>query len=259
MEPRHVVNPDQLHHAGVFSHGLRVGNRLFIGAMLPIDRDGRLTGPDVETQAQTSFASLGAVLKEAGMGWEHLAKLNIYMTDLSDFETFKAVRGRILSPPYPISTLVQISRLVTPGATLLVEGMAHITGQGGAGTMQHLNPPTVPAGVQFSQGVRIDDTLYISGQLPIDQNKQLVGPGDIEAQTECVFRHLQSILAAAGAGLEHLVKLNVYLTDLAHYDQFRAVRGRWLQAPYPISTLVEVKGLVVPGALLEVEGIAILR
>lgn len=262
MEPRHVINPKQLHRAGVFSHGLRVGNRLFIGAMLPIDREGRLAGAGVRAQAAASFANLGAVLEAAGAGWEHLVRLNIYMTDLQPFADFQAVRGGILSPPYPGSTLVQITRLVTPGAMLIVDGMAVITGQKGVGSVQdrqYLNPAAVPPPGQFSQGVRVDDTLYISGQLPIDRDRQLVGPGDIRAQTECVFGHLQSILAAAGAELGHLVKLNVYLTDLAHYDAFREVRGRWLQPPFPVSTMVEVQGLVVPGALLEVEGIAILR
>ena len=122
-----------------------------------------------------------------------------------------------------------------------------------------INPTSLPEPGLFSQGLRVGDTLYISGQLPLDANRNLVGPDDIITQTECVFGYIRSILEAEGAGLQHLVKLNIYLTRMQDYEGFKLARSRILNPPYPVSTLVEVKGLGGPGALLEVEGVALLR
>ncbi len=128
MEERRVINPGSLPRAGIFSHALRVGQELYIGAQLPTNPDGRLAGEDVETQASTSFRHMQAVLDEAGGTWAHLVKLNIYLTDLSHADVVLAVRNRFISSPYPATTLVEINRLVIPGAFLIIDGVAVIPG-----------------------------------------------------------------------------------------------------------------------------------
>jgi len=265
MAERQVINPASMHR-GVFSHALRVGEELYIGAQLPTTAEGRLVAADVETQAGTSFRHMQTILSEAGATWADLVKLNIYLTDLRHTAAVLAVRDRYIAAPCPATTVVAIERLVIPGACLITEGMALIPGtdlrKEASTSMEErrvIDPAGLPEPGLFSQGLRVGDTLYISGQLPIDANRNLVGPDDIIAQTECVFGYLRSILEAAGGGLEHLVKLNIYLTRMQDYEGFKLARSRVLTPPYPISTLVAVKGLVVPGALLEVEGVALLR
>jgi enamine deaminase RidA (YjgF/YER057c/UK114 family) len=101
--------------------------------------------------------------------------------------------------------------------------------------------------------------IYVSGQLGLDLDNKIVGaPGDFRAQAEQVFRNLENALAAAGVGFEHVVKLNNYLVDIAHIVIFREVRDRFVdtEAP-PASTAIAVSGLARPGALLEVEAIAL--
>lgn len=100
--------------------------------------------------------------------------------------------------------------------------------------------------------------LYISGQIPLDADGNLVGKGDIEAQTRQVFVNLVNVLAAAGAGPEHLVKLSVFLTDERHVKPFAAVRREFLQPPYPASTMVIVKSLLLPDWLVEVDAVAVI-
>ncbi len=100
-------------------------------------------------------------------------------------------------------------------------------------------------------------TVAVSGQLPLDRDGQLVGEGDAEAQIGQVFENLVTALAAAGAGPEQVVKLTVYLTDLADLPAFRRVRDRYISAERPPAcSLVQVSGLVLPAARVEIDALA---
>ena len=100
-------------------------------------------------------------------------------------------------------------------------------------------------------------TLYISGQVPLDEKGNLVGPGDARAQTEQVFRNLKIALESSGATFADLVKITWYIRDVSQIAIYREVREQFLGAgPRPASTLVEVKGLYRDDVLLEVEAIA---
>jgi enamine deaminase RidA (YjgF/YER057c/UK114 family) len=100
--------------------------------------------------------------------------------------------------------------------------------------------------------------VYIAGQLGLDKEGKPVG--DFRAQTMQAFENLKIALAAAGAGFEHVVKINNYLVDIAaNIATFREVRDRYLNtAAPPASTAVGVPGLARPGALFEIEAIAVL-
>ena len=124
------------------------------------------------------------------------------------------------------------------------------------------NPPTIgkPTGythvVEATSPARI---IYIAGQLGLDVNNKIVGaPGDFRAQAEQTFVNLKNALAAVGAGFEHVVKLNNYFIDMAHLGIFREVRDRYIDtsAP-PASTAIAISNLARPGALPEVEAVAV--
>lgn len=114
------------------------------------------------------------------------------------------------------------------------------------------------AGVGYSHVARVDRTLYIAGQIALDHDGQLVGPGDIEAQTRQVYSNLGAILAEFGGSFAHLAKLNTYLTDRSHLPGFRKVRNELFGEPLPPNTLVFVQGLASPDYLVEIEAVAIL-
>jgi len=98
--------------------------------------------------------------------------------------------------------------------------------------------------------------VYIAGQLGLDRDNKIAG--DFRAQAEQTFLNLKNALAAANAGFEHVVKLNNYLIDIAHLGTFREVRDRYIDtsAP-PASTTIAISGLARPGALIEVEAVAV--
>jgi enamine deaminase RidA (YjgF/YER057c/UK114 family) len=128
-------------------------------------------------------------------------------------------------------------------------------------TVRRLNPPTMenPPGythvVEITGNARI---VYFAGQLGVD--KKGVFAAGFEAQTVQAFENLKAALQAVGAGFDHLVKINNYLVDIErNVATFREVRDRYLAASaLPASTTVGVPALARPGALFEIEAVAVL-
>ena len=114
------------------------------------------------------------------------------------------------------------------------------------------------AGVGYSHVAKVGKTVYIAGQVPLDPDGNLVGKGDIEAQTHRVYANLQAILEELGGGLDDIVKLTTYLIDRSHLKAFRRVRNRFFKDPFPPNTLLFVSGLARPDYLVEIEAIAVL-
>lgn len=97
--------------------------------------------------------------------------------------------------------------------------------------------------------------VFVSGLLPLDENGDLVGD-DIETQTRCVFDGLRRVLEASGGGLEHTVKMQIFLTDISEYGTVSTIRNEYLATARPASTLVEVSALVRPGCRIEIDAVA---
>jgi len=97
----------------------------------------------------------------------------------------------------------------------------------------------------------------VTGQLAIDAAGNVVAPFDATRQTEFIFELIGSILATAGMGCEHVVRAQTYLTNMADFEKFSAVRNRHFGASRPASTLLEVKGLAKAGCCVEIEVTAI--
>jgi 2-iminobutanoate/2-iminopropanoate deaminase len=110
---------------------------------------------------------------------------------------------------------------------------------------------------RLSQGFRVGDLLLISGQAAIDESGGLVGVGDFDAQAEQVFRNLQRVLEAGGSSLDRVVKVTIFLTDMANFQKIVELRGKWFTAPYPADTIVEVTSLALPELEIEIEAIAV--
>ena len=124
------------------------------------------------------------------------------------------------------------------------------------------NPDTVAAPMgTYSQAVRVETGdavwIHVSGQIAIDTEGNLVGPGDLRAQTRQVFENLKAILEANGATFADAVKIGTYLTTLDDLAGMREVRSAYLTAEPPASTAVQVVALVVPEALIEIDLVAV--
>jgi reactive intermediate/imine deaminase len=105
----------------------------------------------------------------------------------------------------------------------------------------------------YSQAVRVGDTVYLSGQIGLDPATMQLAEG-IEGQAHRVFRNLSAVAAAAGLGLEHSVRMTVYLIDLAHFARVNEIMAQYVREPYPARAAVGVAGLP-RGALVEIDAI----
>jgi reactive intermediate/imine deaminase len=105
----------------------------------------------------------------------------------------------------------------------------------------------------YTQAVRAGDAVYLSGQIGLDPATMQLAEG-VDAQTHRVFRNLAAVAAAAGASLDHTVRMTVYLTDLAHFARVNEIMAQYVREPYPARAAVGVAGLP-RGALVEIDAI----
>ena len=110
---------------------------------------------------------------------------------------------------------------------------------------------------RLALGYRVGDLLFVSGQASIDENAQLVGEGDFDAQSEQTFLNLKRVLEAGGSSLANVVKVTIFLTDMANFPKIVELRGKWFTAPYPADTIVEVSSLAFPELMIEIEAVAV--
>ncbi|MEE8527708.1 MAG: RidA family protein [Gammaproteobacteria bacterium] len=105
----------------------------------------------------------------------------------------------------------------------------------------------------ISQGFRIGNIVYLSGQAAIDMQGNIVGKGDFEAQAEQTFRNIDTVLEAAGSSLAKIFKVTIYLTDMGNFPKIVELRQRWFSKPYPADTIVEVRSLALPELMIEID------
>lgn len=108
----------------------------------------------------------------------------------------------------------------------------------------------------YCDAVAVGELLFVSGILPLDDESRLVGGDDAQAQATQVFARLKQVLAAAGAEYADIVKVTLFLTDVNDRAAINVVRKQYFGDSRPASTLVQVSGLITPGARLEVEAVA---
>jgi enamine deaminase RidA (YjgF/YER057c/UK114 family) len=123
------------------------------------------------------------------------------------------------------------------------------------------NPGTLhkPTGYSHVAKVSAGNLLFISGQVALDSKGELVGRDDISLQTRQIFENLGTALESERASLKDIIKLNYYLVDISQMPKVREVRNQYLDNEnYPVSTAVEVRGLVRPEFLIEIEAVAVI-
>lgn len=108
----------------------------------------------------------------------------------------------------------------------------------------------------YSQAVKVGQTTYLSGQIPLIPESMTLVEGDIEAETRQAFTNLKAVCEAAGGSLNHLAKVNVFLTDLTHFPIVNQVMEQLFESPYPARAAIGVAELP-KGARVEVDGIMI--
>lgn len=108
----------------------------------------------------------------------------------------------------------------------------------------------------LSQGIRVGNLLFISGQAGYADNGQIVD-GGFRVQGEQVFSNLNRALKAGGSNLNDVVKVTIFLTDMSNFDEVVELRRKYFSVPYPADSIVEVSGLYTPEAMIEIEAVAL--
>ncbi len=126
-------------------------------------------------------------------------------------------------------------------------------------TRQAIHTEQAPAAIgPYSQAVRRGNTVYLSGQIPLDPATGALIEGDIAAQTRRVFDNLQAVCHAAGGSLADIARIGIYLTDLANFGAVNAVMAEYFTAPYPARSTIEVSGLP-KGTTVEIDAVLVLE
>jgi len=110
---------------------------------------------------------------------------------------------------------------------------------------------------RLAQGYRVGELLFISGQAAYDDAGKIVAPGNFAAQARQAFANLERALRAGGSSLRNVVKVTIFVTDMAHFEQVVELRGTYFSPPYPADTIVEVSALYHEDAMIEIEAIAV--
>ena len=118
---------------------------------------------------------------------------------------------------------------------------------------QIIHTEKAPAAIgPYSQAVRVGDTVYLSGQIPLDPATMQLVTGDVDAQARRVFENLKAVAEAAGGSLADAVRVTIYLTDLAHFTRVNEVMAQYCSKPYPARVTIGVAQLP-RGAQVEID------
>jgi reactive intermediate/imine deaminase len=125
-------------------------------------------------------------------------------------------------------------------------------------TLEAIHSDAAPAAIgPYSQAIRAGNTVWLSGQIPLDPATMAIVSGGIEAQTRQVFENITAVAAAAGGSLAQMVKINISLTDLADFGRVNEIMASYFAQPYPARACVQVAALP-KGSLVEIEAIMVL-
>ena len=125
-------------------------------------------------------------------------------------------------------------------------------------TKEIISTPNAPQAIgTYSQAVKTGSTVYLSGQIPLIPETMVLIEGDISKQIHQVFQNLAAVCEAADGTLQDIVKLNIFLTDLAHFPIVNEVMAQYFEQPYPARAAIGVSQLP-KGAQVEMDGIMVL-
>ncbi len=109
----------------------------------------------------------------------------------------------------------------------------------------------------IAQGYTVGNLIFLSGQAALDLDGNIIGAEDFDTQADQTVHNVDMLLRQAGSGLDKLVKVTIYLTDMSHFPKIVELRRKWFTPPYPADTIVEVKSLALPELLIEIDAIAV--
>jgi enamine deaminase RidA (YjgF/YER057c/UK114 family) len=217
-------------------------------------------GSDIELQTAYILENLKKTFAAAGSSLEHVVKAQVFLTDLDDFHGFDTVWKRYFKVPPPRTT-IGCTGLLVADTLVEIDLVGYVPRQGLKHTVVSSAAPRPLA--NYSEAFVVGDLVFAAGQLasdfktgvPPEARKQAGFPfygSDIELQTAYILENLEKTFAAAGSSLDHVVKAQVFLTDLDDFHGFDTVWKRAFKVPPPRTT-IGCTGLLVKDTLVEID------
>jgi enamine deaminase RidA (YjgF/YER057c/UK114 family) len=272
--PGRVIKSDGPRPLAAYSEAVVVGDLVFAAGQLASDfktgvpREARVDpafpfyGSDIKRQTRYVMENLVRTLKAAGTSLEHVVKAQVFHTNLENFYGFDEV-WREFFPTPPPRTTVGTTGLLVKDTLVEIDVIAALPSAGA----QHIAVPDIPKPLaHYTPATRVGDLVFAAGQIASDY-KTGVPPqarldaafpfygSDIKRQTRYVLENLARTFKAAGTSLDHVVKAQVFHTDLQNFGGFDEVWKEFFPTPPPRTT-VGTTGLLVPGCLVEIDLIA---
>ena len=238
---------DRIEGSGALSQATRAGDWIFVSGQRAQTGDGSILGQgDFEAQAEAALESLARVLNEAGANLSDVVKVTAYLVNSQDIEAFHDLCARTFLTQPPTGVTIAVSSLLDPDALVEIEACTYLN-PGSAKPIAWSNSRTGP----FSEGAKCGDTILISGQtagmLSTDFNNQLLG----------VYGNVNEALARNGVEQKDLVKINYFIANPLYYRQLYRIREEVFEVDWPGDSVVSVRALDRPGALVECDAVAL--
>ena len=248
-----LLPPDQ--RSGMsFSQGAMAGNTIWVSGQTCLDRQGNLSAVgDSPGQLRAVLRNIEEVLRAGGADVQDLVKINYFLTNPTYYEDLFQIRAETFKDNGPADDVASIRALALPELLFEAEAVAVVP----PAKAQFLDPPGVPTPFNYSQVVVADGLVYISGQTPWNQDRELVGMGDFDAQFSQAFRNVETCLRSVGCTFDNVAKMTYYITHAARFASSRDIRGRFFKAHLPAVTAIVVDGIGgSPDLMCEVDAIA---
>ena len=113
--------------------------------------------------------------------------------------------------------------------------------------------------VGYSRAVRIGNLVEVTGTVAVDENNQVVGVNNAYEQTRYILQKIEKVLERAGASMKDVIRTRIYVTDISRWEEYGKAHGEYFRKIKPCTTMVEIKGLISPEYLVEIEATALLQ
>ena len=113
--------------------------------------------------------------------------------------------------------------------------------------------------IGYSRAVKIGNTIEVTGTVAVDENNNLIGEGSAYLQTKFILQKIESVLQQAGAEMRDVVRTRMFVTDISQWEEYGKAHGEYFKNIKPCTSMIEVKGLIAPEYLIEIEATAIVE
>ncbi|MFN0042910.1 MAG: RidA family protein [Alphaproteobacteria bacterium] len=250
-----------------FSHGVRCGEMIWVGAQMPVDQDGRVRAPgQAEEQARINIENIRRVLAGFGAKLDDVCRINTFFVGhgtAKDWARAADVRAHAFKWPGPVGTGVPVPALFPGGMTIRQEVCAMLAIDGAQLPRVAVRPTDHwdwPIAVNFQQGVKCGNLIFVGGQVALDGGGKSQFPGDMVRQTRVTMDYIGRVLEAYGAKFDDIVKVNTFYRGGASGETLKknlSIRSSYFKTPGPTTTGIPLADIAAEGLEIEVEAYAI--